>query len=206
MARTFEERKREQAAGRSERRPGFEGGEWFPEVSGSFDGELLQEKFAELMDILRPAPGEGRRGDITRPDIPGAITAPNLEGLDNTGLLQVIAQTLIEQLNVQIDIANAVEPPTTITVTGTEAIDEADVPQLVVPQSDNGNIPTRTIFIRNDPDNSEKIYFGDDEVVPQDGFVLGVGEYIIFPLDLRESQLWMACEDADEVVQLLGVF
>lgn len=206
MARTFEERKKEQAAERSRERPGFEGGEWFPEVEGSFDGELLREKFQELMDILRPGPGEGVDIPGTRPDIPDSIRAPNLEGLDNTGLLQVIAQTLIESLNVQIDIANAVEPPSSVTVTGTEAIDNADEAQLVVPQSDSGNIPTRVLFIRNDPDNTERIYFGDNEVQPQDGFVLTVGEYIIIPIDLREIQIWMAAEQQDQVVQLLGVF
>lgn len=204
MPRTFENAVRERAEERGEEIPSFERGEWFPEVSGELDGDLLAERFADIVDILRAVPGEGPV--VPAPDVPDRVGAPDLEGLNETGLLQVIAQTLIEQLNVQIDVANAVEPPTAITVSGTNAIDQAEEAELVVPQSDSSNIPTRTLFIRNDINNSSSIFFGDDEVQPQDGFVLVVGEWISIPFDLRQNQLWMASEEADQVVQLLGVF
>lgn len=201
MARTFEQAKEEKAVEQGEQRPNFEGGDWFPEVSGGeIDGSLLAERFEGITDILRGFPGE------VPGEAPDRVQVPDLEGLDTPGLLRVIAQTLIETLNQQIDIANFVSPPSTITVSGTTSIDDDNEAQLVVPSSSGSNIPTRVLFIRNDPSNSDSIYFGDNQVQPQDGFVLEIGEWRAIPLNLAEDDFYMASETENQVVQLLGVF
>lgn len=121
-------------------------------------------------------------------------------------LLGVVANTSVTQLENLISIANDVRPATLVTVSGREIIDDADVPQPVIPDSDKTDIPTKTVFIRADPDNDNPIVIGDDEVDPNDGFILQPGEAQEVRIDFRDDQLFMAADEAGEAVRLLGLF
>lgn len=160
-------------------------------------------------DFLKPD-AESRR--IERPDVGGRrgglgvdIDVSDLDGLSDAGLLEVIARVNIAQLAALFDIADAVEPFQNITVSGINAIDDADTAEPVVPESDEEQIPTRTLMVRADRENKAKIYFGDDEVSPDSGFALEAGEYIWIETDLRAEELYMASVNEGETVQLLGL-
>lgn len=186
------------------------GGEFDAESSIDFDGELLEEKWQKLMSFLVPPQvGEGPEvGDEklrNKRDLSNVIDV-NLDKLNNAELLSVIAKSNIAQLQALFDIATAVESPTAITVSGSEIITEKEQPKRVVPQSGSGEVPTRTLFIRSSTENTDKIAFGDDQVQPTGGFILAPGESITIPIDLRESDLYMASDSQDQVVNLLGVF
>ena len=170
----------------------------------------------------------GDTGDVNI-DIPGfpdlgqlpgmPDTDMDLDGLGQTGLLQVIAELMSAQVRVnafnsrllaanlvtQFDIADAVEPMSGIVVSGTNAIESADVAQPVIPQSDSKNIPTRSLFIRADRSNGEAIAFGDDETSPNSGFVLESGESIVIEMDLSVSVLYMASIARGQQVNIMGM-
>lgn len=143
----------------------------------------------------------------------------DLDGMGQNGLLQVIAQmqinnfqlfqamlnTQVSTLSSTIDIADAVEPPRAITVSGVNSISNAGQAEPLVPQSNNTEILTRQLFIRADENNSSEIYIGDDEVSPDEGFMLKPGESWELPIDLRDDAYWMAGDEAGDSVQLLGV-
>lgn len=114
------------------------------------------------------------------------------------------SKTQVDQLSALYDILSSVEPIIGITVSGRNSIDDAGVPQPVVPESDNTEIPTRKLMVRASQTNSETISFGDDDTDPQNGFLLNPGQYITVPIDLREATLYMASEEEDDEVQLLG--
>lgn len=144
--------------------------------------------------------------------------AGNLGDLGQTALLQAQVKTLRSMLTLMLqrsqsdvvrlealfDILSAVEPLSNITVSGRNAIEQAGVPQPVVPQSDNTLIFTKTLYIRSSVSNNQDIAFGDDEVSPQNGFVLKPGEYINYPIDLRNGVLYMASQEDGATVQILG--
>ena len=160
-------------------------------------------------DFLKPSTDTA---DTDRPDLGGRrdgiqfdFDLDNLGSLTDANLLEVIARVEIVQLEVLLDIADSVDSFDTITVSGTNAIDNANESEVVVPESDNEVIPTRQLMIRSDTDNTNKIYFGDDEVRPNSGFVLLPGEMIVVEVDLRGEELHMASGEAGEQVQLLGV-
>lgn len=121
-------------------------------------------------------------------------------------LLGVIANTNVSQLENIIAISNDVKPATLISVSGREVIDDPDTSQPVVPESDTTDIPTNTLFIRADENNSTPIAIGDDDVDPDDGFILKPGEAQEVSIDLRDEQLFMASETDGDAVRLLGLF
>lgn len=175
--------------------------------------EQVWENVEDISEVVPDflTPGEGL-GEQETPNLGGrrgefgvSLDISGLSQMDTRGLLEVMARVNIAQLATLFDIADAVEPFTTVTVSGTNAIDNADVEQPVVPQSDTSDIPTRTLFIRASPDNNRLIYFGDDEVQPNSGFALAAGEFIVLETDLRGEELWMASEQAGGTVQLLGM-
>lgn len=143
----------------------------------------------------------------------------DLSGIGRLGILQTIAQSLVtinEQLTIQNEtllnilaneqiISRSVEPFNAITVSGTNAIDNADAPQEVVPESETTDIPTRALFIKASSDNQAKIAFGDDNIEPTDGFILEKGQFIFLEMDLRETTLYMASQSSGPVVEILGV-
>lgn len=147
------------------------------------------------------------------------LTEVSLEELGQEGLLRVIARagvlatqlmsvgmsTQVSKLEALLSIATAVEPGRLITVTGRNVIEQADTPEPVIPQSNNTDVPTRTVWIRADPQNQNNIAFGDDEIDPEDGFYLTPGESIVWELDFREDQLYMASEESGDAVRILGM-
>lgn len=132
----------------------------------------------------------------------------DLDQLPNLGtpeLLQIIARVNLAMLSTMLDISDYTSPLSDITVSGTNAIDDDDVPQPVVPQSDQTEIPTRFLMIKSDSDNTKPIAFGDDGSSPDSGFVLEPGQHIALQLDLRGEVFYMASEQQGQVVQLLGM-
>jgi hypothetical protein len=144
----------------------------------------------------------------------------DLEELGQTDLLRVIAEaarniavlekiavdqgiTAISFLN---DIATAVEPASSIVVSGTQQIDNANGnPIPVIPNNDNTTVDVRKLRVRAAPGNSNELYFGDDKVTPENGFFLTPGEATTIDIDFRDSVLWMAGDEGD-FVYLLGTF
>lgn len=187
-----------------------------PEYDPNLNTRSVEEVFGDVKDRVENVPdwltpdGDSGPGDIPpvgggRGEIGVDIDLDELDSLDNSGLLQVIARVNIAQLSAMFDIASAVEPFSTITVSGVNAIQDADVPEPVVPQSDQTKIPTRTLFMRASTDNDAPIYIGDDEVEPQSGLVLYPGEFYAMESDLRADEFWMASSEEGEVIQLLGL-
>lgn len=169
----------------------------------------VQNLVEAVPDFLKPDSEQGS-GDI--PDIGGNrgqldldLSFDDLSELSDSSLLQVIARVNIAQLAALFDIADAVEPFSTITVSGVNAIDDANTAQPVVPRSDTEAIPTRTLFMRADENNNDSIYIGDDEVEPQSGLILGPGEFYVAESDLRAEEFWMASETEGQEIQLLGL-
>lgn len=115
------------------------------------------------------------------------------------------SQTNVDQLSALFNILSAVEPVSNITVSGRNSIDSPGQPQVAIPESDNTDIPTRKLLVRSSIDNNEAIAFGDDEVDPDNGFLLQPGEDIVVPMDLRETELYMASDEDGATVELLGV-
>lgn len=124
----------------------------------------------------------------------------------NSVLNNVIMEQSITQLSVLNDIATAVEPAASVTVSGINSVSRAGVPEPVVPRSDEVTVATRRLWIRASPRNSDDMYFGDDKITPGNGFVLRPGESRDVQLDFRDSILWMASNTKGDEVQLYGVF
>lgn len=171
--------------------------------------ENVKNRVETVPEWLKPQDG---LDEVEAPDLGGRrsefgidVNLSQLDQLDTRGLMEVLVRVNVAQLAAQFDIADAVEPFTTITVSGTNAIEDADTAEVAVPESDDQQIPTRVLFVRASPDNDNKIYFGDDGVQPNSGFVLRPGEFIVYETDLRGEELYMASEEAGEVVQLLGM-
>jgi hypothetical protein len=144
----------------------------------------------------------------------------DLDELGQTDLLRVIAEAarniaVLEKISVDEaitvisflnDIATAVEPASSIVVSGTQEIDNANGnPVPVIPNNDNTTVQVRKLRVRAAPGNSNELYFGDDEVDPENGFFLTPGEATTIDIDFRDSVLWMAGDDGD-FVYLLGTF
>jgi len=173
-----------------------------PDLVGGIDLSEIDD----LEDVLNEI-----AGDITQLGV-------DLGDLGQTGLLEVQARALraialltlqqsqisLQSLQAQFDILSAVEPVSAITVSGRNSIDQAGVPQPVVPQSNNTQIPTKSVYIRNSQDNNEPIAFGDDEINPDNGFILNPGESLDYPIDIRNAVLYMASSEQGAEVELLG--
>jgi hypothetical protein len=174
----------------------------------------FRSRLGDLLNIEIGTSVEGIQGVVNE------LNATDLESLDRTGLNRVIAQANIAQANslmgifeaqvtnsiIQNDIATAVEPSVGVSVSGTNGIEDPNTPQPVIPRSDDAEIPVRNLHIKASQSNDTKIWFGDDEVVPEDGFVLDQGESRTISLDFRNSALWMASTQESQEVQLLGLF
>lgn len=126
--------------------------------------------------------------------------------IHQTQLAQTNLSTQVSTLQAMIDTATAVEAPRAITVSGVNSVNNANEPEPLVPQSDEEEIPTRTVYVRASPDNDSGIYIGDDSIDPDNGFLLKKGESWELPVDLRDEQYYMVSETEGDVVQLLGVF
>lgn len=109
-------------------------------------------------------------------------------------------------LSTLIDLLEVERPFRSVAVSGINTIDQSEEGQSipVVPQSDNTNIPTRILIIRASQSNSDPIAFGDDEVKPDDGFLLSPGTSISLEMSLANLTLWMGGTAGDEV-ELLGL-
>lgn len=187
--------------------------EWEEHLGGeaefTFRTPDLRERAENIADISQVVPDDLIPGSESpdfgreRPETPGFDI--DLGQLDNRGLLEVQARAMITMLTAMFDVADAVEPMSTVTVSGTNAISVPYNPEPVIPESDRQMVPTRTIFIRADRNNGEPIAFGDDGVAPQSGFILESGESITIDLDLRNTQIWMAADERGQQVHLLGM-
>lgn len=169
--------------------------------------QSIEERFENLRSFLDFVPGDQEISiDRPRPNRPGEIDLGiDLQQLDVSDLLGLLIQVQFANLNTQLDILDEVSTPTSITVSGANVVDGADEPTSVVPTNDNTEIPTRTLYVRADPDNQDDLYFGDDDVDPLSGFLLTPGESIVIDVDLRDTVLYMASEDENAAVFLLGV-
>lgn len=139
---------------------------------------------------------------------------------EEIGLLQVIAESsrmsasiLGVMLENQVDtllelsyIREAVEPNFNLNVSGVAATEEPGEPVPVIPDSDDRSFNVRRLFVRAMPYNSYPLYFGDDGVSPQSGFILQPGEYIILNIDFRDTTIYMASEESGQEVGIMGVF
>lgn len=161
----------------------------------------------------------GELGDLSFGEL-GSLGDIDFDQLNTRDLLQIQVQTLVEMLSVTrlnarstvaslsalYDIADAVEPFKRITVSGSNDIELAESPEPVVPESDDANIPTRRLFIKADSDNQTQMAFGDDEITPENGFILNPGESIVWPSDIRGDELYMTASKPGQTVHILGVF
>lgn len=219
MAKTLEAALKEKQRELPEEEEHLEGLVNYAEEHGmEFDGETLEEKFEELIDISVVPPDFLSKAEQDRsfprrqtPDVPSfgvdfdGIEAI-LEGGNQVEILAAIGRILLAMFATTVDIADDVAPGSRITVSGTNSIDNADSAQPVVPESDSELIPTRWLYIKADSDNEDEIAFGDDGVQPANGFVLRPGESIYLEVDIREEEYYMASGTSGELVQLLGGF
>lgn len=127
------------------------------------------------------------------------------DSIQRTKLMQVMSEGMLQNVSANVSVLENVRPYSNITVSGKTEIKDAGEPQAVIPEAENTEIPTRTLFIRSDPDNSDKIYFGDDEVQPEEGYVLTPGEAINIDVDFRNDSLWCASATEGEELMLIGV-
>jgi len=149
--------------------------------------------------------------NLANQDLSNASTNTILANIANTlhvasKYMQIQSETQVQQLSSLVQIMNSVSAPTAITVSGTNALNDPDTPEPVVPQSKSQSIPTRTLYVRADPSNNVPLYFGDDNTDPESGFRLNAGESMTFEFDLRDNVLYYAASEADQVVDLMGVF
>lgn len=239
MARTYEERVREQA---EEKKEGFRTN--VPDLPDEISLERLSSIVRAVPGDL--APGESERRNRARSDaresfksalsdllgvqsgstledvdsVVQELNGVDVESLSDVNLQRVMAQAQIAQANalrgileaeitsatILDTIATATEPPVGITISGSNEIGTQDEPQPVVPGTEDRSVPVRRLLIRADEDNSAPIYFGDDNISPEDGFMLRPGESEPFELDFRDTTLYMSGEEEGDEIQLLGVF
>lgn len=224
---TFEEAREEFREEREERgeEPFFSG-----ESDILPDREDLEQRLQRLRTILSASPGElADRPDITQPGVSdplGDITididdiAGGLENAENQldflsniaasnltllEIISVLADTQVQTLRTMFDISDFMSPFSRITVSGTNSIEDADVAEPVVPQSDTTSIPTRILFIKAAEDNQEPIAIGDDETSPGNGWVLHKNEHLTLNWNLSGNALYMASAEEDQIVELLGL-
>ena len=172
----------------------------------------LEDISVTVPDFLKPSEGGRREDDIQRP---GAVNPRDQFGVDvdldqlpnlnQAELLQIIARVELASLQTLLEISDYVSPFTNITVSGNNAIDQANSPQPVVPQSDTTDIPTRILYMKADENNNEPIAFGDDKASPTSGFLLKSGQSITIQLDLRGEELYMSSDGDGQQVQILGL-
>lgn len=143
----------------------------------------------------------------------------DLENANRLELLQVLAQASVVQTGIQlaglqsnieqiaelVQIREGTRPSINITISGTSVIETPNASQPVIPDSDDQNYDVTTLYIRSYPSNTEPIYFGDDGVVPESGFVLERGESIKVDMDFNDTEIYMASEEEGAQVGIMGV-
>lgn len=125
-----------------------------------------------------------------------------------TNQFQVMNVLTRLQLATSVGIADLIDiesPLSNITVSGSNTISDANSPEPVVPDSDQGNISTNTLFIKADEKNTDPIFIGDDEVDPSSGYVLRRGEDEMIETDLRGEELYMASSQSGQIIHILGM-
>lgn len=120
-------------------------------------------------------------------------------------LLQVMADTMVQMLSTMASIDNSVGASETVTVSGSNTIDDANTPQAVIPGSDSTSIPTNKLFLKAGNNNDNPIYLGDDEVDVGGGFSLDAGESITMNIDFRADQIFMVSSEAGEEIEIIGL-
>lgn len=179
-----------------------------------FTGLSLEERWEAVKTFIQE--GRIREEDpgvpgIDIPEVPGE--GVDLSELNQSELLQLLIETVRVQTNTNIsmlstmfDIYASVRESRGITIIGAEIIRQQDVPQEVISQdSPDDSVLTRELFIRADDSNTASIAFGDDQVQPQSAFVLNKGEVVRLPVDIGRLDLYMASEEEDQIIQLLGL-
>ena len=173
------------------------------------DTEDAAERWSRVQTILTATP-DTMAGGSSDGEVGGGYLDPSVDmdfgSMDQRGLLEIIARGQLAQLSTLLDIADYTAIPTNVTVSGSEIIDNPEVSQSVVPGAEAGDIPTRTLFLRASVDNTSSMAIGDDAVSPDDGFVLRPGESITIDIDLRDTDLYMASGQADQVINIIGVY
>lgn len=198
-----------------------------PETEGlEAPEESIEEQFEDIEDftvtvpdflttgtddrnVTLPGPG-GRRGRGGDDDDSPIDTDPQrlieiIPDAGNTELLQIIARVEVANLVTLLDIADYLSPLSNITVSGSNAVDDANQTQPVVPNSDQVEIPTRKIYVKANTNNRKPIAFGDDQSDPDSGFILSPGESIIVDMDLRGEPLYMSSEESGQEIELMGL-
>jgi hypothetical protein len=168
--------------------------------------EELSDQLGITLEELQDRLGATPQPDPGTNDVAGLLQILISLIQSQNSVLGVIANTQVSQLQNLVTVAQNISPNTLVTVTGREVISQSGEPQLIIPQSDQTDIPTRELYVRADSQNTSNIAIGDDAVDPDDGFFLKPGEYERIGVDFREQQLYMASEEAGDAVRLLGLF
>lgn len=144
----------------------------------------------------------------------------DLDALDEMELMRFMANMELIQANASVaslengltssvfldDIASAVESPSTITINGiNDTGRNPSDPSTVIPDTEGREFPATTMFMRASRENTDRIYFGDDDISPQSGFVLAPGESMVFTMDFRDDSLYMASDDRGQEVSYIGL-
>lgn len=208
-ARLVQERERIQQAGRSlefdiSQRAGFGLDNLLDDLqNNSTDLQNLQD-ILEFTDL----PSEVAVNDLGVEDLLQLLLrvqvnfiSPNIAS--TAQLLKIISTSNAQQLAAIENILTEVRPANQFVVTGRNVINNTDNPEPVIPDADNTEIPTRTIYIRADPKNQDPVVFGDDDVDPDTGFFLNAGESQMIEQNFADQVLWMAGTSGD-AVRLLG--
>lgn len=122
-----------------------------------------------------------------------------------TSLLNSILSSNVSQLSTMNSVLNSVEPALSITASGNNVVEDADVPEPLVPNSDSTTVPTKTLYVRAAASNTAPIAIGDDSTDPDTAFFLERGEDMTLNIDLRDQTLYMASSEAGNVVKILGM-
>lgn len=120
-------------------------------------------------------------------------------------LLQVVSTAETAQLATLFDIDTEVSPSSTIVVTGNNAVDTAEEPEPVVQESNNTGIPTRELILKADEDNQDPLAFGDDQVDPDNAFLLKPGESTVINHNIAQTVLYFTSETEGDQLQILGL-
>lgn len=179
------------------------------------------ERRRDFRSILDDLLGEGIGANLQNlEDILREANDIDLSELEGDELTRFIAQVNLAQANATVasletlitkavfldDIASAVEAPSTISVNGiNDTGSDPEVVTEVIPESEEREFPVTRIIVRSSRTNKGEIFFGDDDISPDAGFVLGPGETYTFDLDFRDATLYMVSDDPGQEVSFMGL-